>query len=512
MRNFSRRSGILVAAALTLWPALPVRAADYASLLTPARPGLPLAHPIAQSDLPPPPLSLIADRPKDPAYVAALPGLPQGRTVTDDYGVKRPKFDGVFIRKSRVENGQVVIPPGGLVYLEDTWGGEVALRGEPLPVLGRMPTYVDYDMSIVVKENVTIPAGQSVVVGGQVYHYYATVGHEQTMNHALHVRTISGTDWQWAFGNPILSSTQPGWWGMKFAQLYNQGQAREVNRERMVFDWITGVRTDRILLAEEKVFSGLAKPGQEWKVGALVIRLVGVDEKAGTAQIQVLEGGAVKLERTLGPLNSERLIEDTDSRKALVFEYGDIAGFLVPGKSTFQDGQADLKLYGKTSSMRYGETYARDSRFATYPVGCPTGHNFGFMLVNKEEIRIAPGAGIDGPEKYFKIVVDKIAGNEVHNWHVEDQQGNRSVNLGGAGVTNVDLVLGQGRVAGQAILVDVGRAMAVRSYTSLSQATAAPAANAVSGSVMAGIVILALALAGVGYEFGRRRASRPTAS
>jgi len=39
-----------------------------------------------------------------------------------------------------------------------------------------LPTYIDYDMSIVVKENVTIPADQSVVVGGHVYHYDATIG------------------------------------------------------------------------------------------------------------------------------------------------------------------------------------------------------------------------------------------------------------------------------------------------------------------------------------------------
>ena len=139
------------------------QATEFAQVLTRAHPDMPLAHPIATTDIAPPPLSLVADRPKDPAYVASLPGLPQGRMITDDSGNKKSKFDGVFIRRSRVEIGQVIIPPGGLVYLEDTWGGEVALRGEPLP--GRMPTCIDYDMSIVVKENVTIPAGQSVAVG-----------------------------------------------------------------------------------------------------------------------------------------------------------------------------------------------------------------------------------------------------------------------------------------------------------------------------------------------------------
>lgn len=499
------RCHLMFAAAIVLCPVSPAWTADFAKLLTPARAGLPLAHPIAENDVPPPPLSLVADRPKDPAYVAGLPGLPQNRIVTDDFGTKRPKFDGVFIRKSRIEKGQVVIPPGGLVYLEDTWGGEVALRGEPLPVLGRMPTYIDYDMSIVVKENVTIPAGQSVAVGGQVYHYYATVGHEQMMNHALHVKTIAGTDWEWAFGSPTLSATQPGWWGQRFTQLYNQGQAREVNRERMVFDWISGVRMDRLLLADNKVFAGVAKTGQEWKVGERSIRVGEINQKAGTVKIQVLENGVVKLDRVLGPFNKERLLEDTEARNAMVFEYGDLAGYLVPGADSISADGVKLSLYSNAFSLKYGDTYARDPRFAVYPVGCPTGHNFGFMLVNKEEIRIAPGASVDGPEKYFKIAVDQISGNDVQAWHVEDDKGNRSVNLGGAGVANIDLVLGQGRVAGQAILKDVGRAMNARNYTALTQATTAATATSFSPGMLAGMGMLALALIGVSFEFGRRR-------
>lgn len=484
-------------------------AAVTQSDLTPAKPGWPLAHPIAQTDIPPPPFSLIADRPKDPAYVAGLPGLPQGRVVTDDYGVKRPKFDAVFIRKSRVENGQVVIPAGGLAYLEDTFGGEVALRGEPLPVLSKTHTYIDYDMSIVINENVTIPAGQSVTVGGQVYHYYATVGHEQMASHALHVKTIAGTDWDWAFGNPVLSATETNWFGTGFTQLYNQGKAREVTRDRMVFDWISGVRMDRLLVAEDKVFAGLARAGQEWKAGDRAVRLSAVNEAAGTVQVQVLEGGAVKFEKTLGPVKKELLLEDTTARKALVFEFADVAGFLVPGLDTFKDGQANLKIYGKASSLRYGEPFAPDPRFTVYPVGCPTGHNFGFMLVNKDEIRLAPGASASGPEGYFKITVGEISGDEVRAWHIADRDGNQSVNLGGPGVTNVDLVLGQGRVSGQAILKDVGRATLVRTYNALERAQGPsggkPTDSSLAWSTIIGLAIGALALLGFGFELGRRK-------
>lgn len=516
-----------IAAALLAATATAAFATDYSTILTPAKPGMPLAHPIAKDDIAPPPFSEVADRPVRPAYVPGLPGLPQARAMRDEFNVPRPpKFDSVFIRKSRVENGEVVIPPGGLFYLEDTMGGEVALRGEVLPVLGRDSTFIDYDMSIVVKENVTIPAGRSVVVGGQVYQYYATVGHGQTANHALHVKTIAGHDWEWAFGSPTLSQTQPGWWPTNFTQLYNQGKAREVTPQRMVFDWISGVRMDRLLLADEKVYSGLAGAGDEWKSDNRVIRVAELKAEAGTVRIEVIENGNVVLNRTIGPVNKDLLIEDTGARKALMFEHGDIAGFLSPFPEAFKDGKANLRVYAKAFSLNYGTDYDKDKRFSVYPVGCPTGHNFGFMLTNKEEIRLKPGASFNGPEGYFKVAVDGVEGADVTAWHIEDRQGNRSINLGGRGVANVDLVLGQGRVAGQAILKDVGRGLLDRTYQAAAQGAAgakaapvaaapaaapAPAATTViaglTPGMLAALIVLVLGFAAVGYELGRRRSA-----
>lgn len=504
------------AAAILAAPVLPASATDYTQILQPARPGMPLAHPIAEADIAPPPFSLVAERPVRPAYVPGLPGLPQGRQVTDDFGRTPPKFDGILIRQSRAENGEVVIPAGGLAYLEDTWGGQVALRGEPIPVLGRLPTYVDYDMTIVVQEDVTIPAGGSVAVGGTVYQYYASVGHNNTANHTLHVKTVAGTDWEWAFGSPVLSTTQPGWWGgERFAQLYNQGQAREVSRQQIVFDWLAGVRMDRLVLADEQVFAGLADEGDEWSAGERTVRVAAIDAEAGTVDIEVVEGGAVVLARTLGPVRNDLLIEDTGARKAIVFEHGDVIGFLSPWPEPFEDGKANLKIYAGAFSLNYGADYPFDERFAVYPIGCPTGHNFGFMLVNKEEIRLKPGESADGPEGYFRIAVEAVEGENVTAWHVEDAEGNRSVNLGGPAITNVDLVLGQGRVAGQAILKDVGRSMLERTYTNMAaqaghevaavvaQPTPPPART--SFGLIAAFGVFAVGLGAVGYEVGRRR-------
>lgn len=507
--------------------ALPALAQD--ARLVPFAPGVPLAHPVAKDDLPPPPFSLLSERPVNPAYVPGLPGLKQGVAVKDDFGLNRPpKFDSVLIRKSRVENGEVVIPPGGLAYLEDTWGGEVALRGEPLPMLGRMPTYIDYDMSIAIKENVTIPAGQSTVVGGQVYHYFASVGHEKTLNHTLHVRTIAGQDWEWAFGAPVFSASQPGWWGGQgnkgFTQLYNQGQIREAGPQKLVFDWISGVRTDR-MLAGEKAFAGLAGVGESLAVGNKTVRVAALDEAKGTVDIEVIEPGKVVHSRTLGPIDNNRLIEDTAARKALVFEHGDIAGFLSPWPEGFKDGKANLKLYSNTLALEYGKPFKLDARFTSYPVGCPTGHNFGFMLVNAQEIRLKPGTKAEGPEGFFRVAVNKIENGKVLDWHIEDKAGNRSINLGGGSIENVDLVLGQGRVTGQAILKDVGKALLNRTYQAASSqpqtaqaanapqaATAAPQAQVaqsagLSSGLLAALGVMAAAIGAIGFELGRRKRS-----
>jgi hypothetical protein len=263
------------------------------------------------------------------------------------------------------------------------------------------------------------------------------------------------------------------------------------------------------------------------------VRVAGIDAAAGTVTLELLEGGAVKGSKTLGPVKADLLIEDTTARKALVFEDGDMVAFLSPWPTAFEGDKANLKVYGKAFSLSYGTDFARDPRFAVYPVGCPTGHNFGFLLVNKSEIRLKPGSSVDGPEGYFKIAVDQVAGDSVAAWHVEDAQGNRSINLGGPQVANVDLVLGQGRVAGQAILKDVGRAMLARSYATAArletaalpadqktQAAALPAAPPAAASaapqphiVEAGISpalaiavgILAIGAGAVGYEVGRRR-------
>jgi hypothetical protein len=115
MRMIPTKTVTLLLAMLVITLAWPPRsqAEAWAKVLTPARDGMPLANPITTEQIPPPPLSLMKDRPVNPAYVPGLPGLPQNKPVLNDYGIEKPKYDGIIIRQSRVQDGHVIIPPGG---------------------------------------------------------------------------------------------------------------------------------------------------------------------------------------------------------------------------------------------------------------------------------------------------------------------------------------------------------------------------------------------------------------
>lgn len=73
----------------------PLSDAVAASLIIPAHPGLPLAHPVSAEDVTPPPLSLVKDEPVNPAYVPGLPGFKEGVVAKDDNGRVNKNSDSI---------------------------------------------------------------------------------------------------------------------------------------------------------------------------------------------------------------------------------------------------------------------------------------------------------------------------------------------------------------------------------------------------------------------------------
>ncbi len=68
------------------------------------------------------------------------------------------------------------------------------------------------------------------------------------------------------------------------------------------------------------------------------------------------------------------------------------------------------------------------------------------MLANKEAITLdATNNVFVGPDKYFKVVIDKFDGKTIQAWHFEDPQGNKSADLtASAKGLHVDLLVTKG--------------------------------------------------------------------
>lgn len=386
--------------------------------------------------------------PDNPEYVADLPGFINDKVMVNDYGKKVPKYDGVVIRGSKVTNDMVVIPPGGLYYMADTWRGMLPLLGEYEYLAGEKYYYVDFDQKVAVKKDVSLKPGERVAVGNQVYQYRSAPGHESTMaNPNLTMTTLHGVNWAFAGLSPaILSLNEDNWFGKEFQLAYAQGKASKVTKDKIDFDFLSGTYFENMTMAKNRDYKDWAQEGKTIDAGNYQVKVAAVNNDKGSVTVQLVKNGMVKAEETLGGLTgkeTKRLIEDTAMREKLILKHDDITVVLDPWTGPTKKGKAYLKVYSGSFKLAAGESYPFDERFEVYPMACPIGHLFGTMVTNKKSIILkGDGSTFKGPEGYFKVVVDDIEGNKVKSWHIEDKNGNKSVNFAG---DNIDLIAGQGR-------------------------------------------------------------------
>ncbi|KXS38713.1 MAG: hypothetical protein AWU54_2198 [Candidatus Frackibacter sp. T328-2] len=410
--------------------------------------------------------------PDNPEYVADLPGFINGKVMVNDYGKKVPKYDGVVIRGSKVMNDMVIIPPGGLYYMADTWRGMLPLLGEYEYLAGNKYYYLDFDQVVAVKEDVTIKPHERVAVGDQVYTYMSAPGHESTMaNPNLTMNTLHGVDWAFAGLSPaILSINEDNWFGKEFELAYAQGKASKVGKKAIQFDYLSGTYFRGMRMAKDRVYKDWAAEGKAIDAGPYQVKVADVNDTKKAVTVQIIKDGVVKAEKELGAIkHPDRLIEDTPTREKLIFKYDSVTVVLDPWTGPTKNGKAYLKVYTGSFNLNAGESYPFDDRFEIYPMACPIGHLFGTMVTNKKSIILrGDGSRFEGPEGYFDIVIDKIDGDKVTAWHIEDKDGNKSITLGGKNNTNIDLIAGQGRAV-VGLLTPNGRSALANLYNKIEE-------------------------------------------
>ncbi|MBN1382339.1 MAG: hypothetical protein JXA41_11735 [Deltaproteobacteria bacterium] len=105
----------------------------------------------------------------DACYIDAseLPKLLRPKNLPNRHGVKRMVQEGFMIRQSLIQDGKIIIPPGGLIHFEN--GGEYygPLNGEPCVIAGEEAVWIEQEEALVVKKDFFIPFGGRPVPLGE---------------------------------------------------------------------------------------------------------------------------------------------------------------------------------------------------------------------------------------------------------------------------------------------------------------------------------------------------------
>lgn len=98
---------------------------------------------------------------KNAAYVVALPGMVNNLEMTSFLGTTHTASDGIVIRQSRIENGKIIIPPGGL-YVTSRSGNWEPFRGKPFTIAGKEYVVINHNYERSVVKNVTFKLNQII--------------------------------------------------------------------------------------------------------------------------------------------------------------------------------------------------------------------------------------------------------------------------------------------------------------------------------------------------------------
>jgi hypothetical protein len=294
----------------------------------------------------------------DASYVdpSEMPEFLSPKLMPNRHGIKRGLTEGFMIRQSNVENGKIVIPPGGLIYF--SFGGELfsTLNGEPFMLAGKESIWVDKKETMAIKRNLTMsPNGPPVPLGeeGSI-----ALAHNFFMETQAGIRRAG---FQFVFANGYgtwdssvfipLDSYSRSQSAVAYSHLQGEGMTNHpplqflgdpYNASSPSYVVADGVSPEGTLVQEagaldmiwfkisyeKPVIASDMAAGQSVSAGKYQVKVLSVDSDKGTARIALLDSnGKALVEKTLGPLTletykSKQLIEyGTMVRPTLFLDY-----------------------------------------------------------------------------------------------------------------------------------------------------------------------------------------------
>jgi hypothetical protein len=391
-----------------------------------------------------PPLIGAKALPVDPIRLE-VPAFSAGFRHDTVLGTSLSEFQSLIIRQSRVEAGKVTLPAASVAYFVEAVPGAVPLGQDALYTGTRPQFLVDFDQSVVVRKGLTIGIGESVVLGSSVIRYANAVPLAGTLSAAFTLESLGGMPWsEFGLGSFEVSISQPAWRARAFREGMTQGRVEDVTDKQVRFAWLSGTRTDAIVLADKLERGDKLKKGDE----------VGLPGGRKVAVTVVSPGRFVTLDtpdgsKTLAaPPDLSVLPEDSVVRKRLIALGNDWAVVLNPALSDFPAGQAQLFVYSSVRGYRNGELLENNDQWRVWPTALPNGHVIGLFVTNDRPVELsAKSTTLEGPAKVFRLVTEWSSSGELASFVVEDPKGTRSAPVSGSGLHSIDLIAGAGPIA-----------------------------------------------------------------
>jgi hypothetical protein len=415
------------------------------------------------------------------AFVPKLKGLVR-KYVANRAGERQVSSEAIVIRASYVDyrKKQIIIPPGGLYYTSRNGRNIRPLSGEAFYILGKKAYLLSTQSYLVVKKNFRIDLWkeQPMRDGNLLFWQDVPLGDgSKALRYVdsfllfgrpvglLRVVKYSGNPW----GANIIVA--PGFNGYSSAgklsapapdpsSMVDKYFLPEMFAEGATFLTVRWVSPDYIEIAEmgtpgmdsfsisyEEPQNFVMKAGEETDLGKYRLRVKSIGAEAKTVRLALLDAqGKPVMEKTLGPLTKElldTLPQYSPSQQKVMLQHDDVHVELDLS-SDFSGGAVSLYAAAGIMKIERDKPWLDDPRFMVRPEVC--GHCYmlnEFILDNAKPIVLDEKNKVfEGPNGYFKIVVDDFDGEKINAWHMEDGTGMKTPNLAEYPRNNLDVMAG----------------------------------------------------------------------
>ena len=384
---------------------------------------------------------------KDGAYVLKMKGLVNNHRIKLLNGDRKAINDGIVIRKSFVKDGKVTIPAGGL-YTTSRCSNWWSFNDHTFTIAGKLFHFITDEYQQDVVKNVTMKKGE-MVFGNEE----KTRGWELS---SLDVSPMGIEGAHMAYFKVV--KTTGNYYGNPFIVVAGKNITPSTNSRSVIYvDEITPteakikelvtVSTSKALISPNEPVMGMYGKGESFKVGNATVEVV--DIKGTDVTVKMTDGKGT-ITKTL---KADKATMDLfpSSRVSCANLYALSAG----GSETvninvhneggmFADGKVALMGYSDVITVTNGGKWVGDERFLTRPEICAECSFIHEVVIENDKpiVLDAKNNVFEGPDGYFKIVIDKISGDTVEAWHVETKEDKTGNLAGRAKGKHIDLVVG----------------------------------------------------------------------